>query len=917
LAATVALGVVWNSPAFADGGTGGAGINGGAGGAGGVDSFTGAGGAGAAGVDGTGGGGGGGGGAGVTGGDGGAGGGGGIAGLGGSSPGANGGDAISASGRGGGGGGGGADGAVVTTTTTNATTITGGNGGSGIDGAARGSGGGGGGGGGGYGVAVTAAVTLTNAGTITGGTGGAGSSNATDTGAVPSSGDGGYGVYLASGATLNNSGTVTGGNGGTSSQSVFGANRAGVIGAGATIINSGSIAGGTGADAITFTGGTNTLTLQPGYSLTGSVDVQGTTVNFNQSSAITLPNKIIGTGSVIDSGSGTLTLTGANTYGAGNPYGTVIESGKISVSSDGNLGAASGPVVLWNGTLQTTSGFTSARTIYDFAAAAFDISTGQTTSLTGVIADLFFSGSLTKTGAGTLTLDGIDTYSGTTTVTAGTLMIGDAITPTAGITSPVTIGGGSTLSGYGTVAGNITNNAGGTLFPGGTLGTIGTLAMTGAYTQGASGKMIVEVSPLAASKLAVTGAANLGGALQVVYDPGTYAAKTYAIVTATGGITGTFATVASTAPSGATSSINYLANEADLVLGAPVTIGAPANTSIFNTSSMQTTGSYDSDAMVMDHLGDVAQGGYDSDGVKTGFSGGSPMMLAYNGTQLAQFANKAPAAQFGAWARGIGNWTSARGQGSAPSSSSSSGGMLAGIDRPMTDDVVGGIAGGYTNTSTASGGATGTIDTMRVMVYGSYTPLANFSFDAIAGFAYERINTNRLVTALGANAVQGHNGFDQNLAVQGAYAIPVDSFSVIPSAGLQYVHHAENKFTESGASGFNMSSGALNIDSFQPIVGVAVRRPFITAGGTRITAEGKISYSRELLGTTTNQVLTTASGSPSPAAPVTPARNTLVLGPNVTMQATDELQLYADYKATLGLGKSTGHTVFVGARYEY
>lgn len=650
----------------------------------------------------------------------------------------------------------------------------------------------------------------------------------------------------------------------------------------------------------------------------GAVLIGSGGLTVNQNGSTTYAGVISGASTLILSGTGTLTLTGANSYGANSGNGTGIFGGStLSVSSDGNLGAATGFVVIYNSTLQTTAGFTSTRTFLDANGATFDVSSGQTTTLTGAIADFVFPGSLTKSGAGALILDGVDTYSGATAVTAGTLMIGDAVTPTASITSPVTIGANGTLSGYGTVAGNITNNASGTLFPGGTLGTIGTLAMTGTYTQSGTGKMIVEVSPLAASKLAVTGAANLGGALQVVYDPGTYAAKTYAIVTATGGVTGTFATVTSTAPSGATSSVSYLTNEADLVLGAPVTIGAPANTSIFNTSSTQTTGSYDSDAMVMDHLGDVAQGGYDSDGVKTGFSGGSPMMLAYNGTQLAQFGNKAPAAQFGAWARGVGNWTSARGQGSAPASSSSSGGMLAGIDRPVTDDIVAGIAGGYTNTSTVSGSATGTINTMRALVYGSYAPMANFNFSAIAGLAYERINTARPVTALGATAVQGHNGFDENFAVQAAYAIPFDAFSVIPSAGLQYVHHAENKFTETGASGFNMSSGAVNVDSFQPIIDIAVRRPFTTAGGTRITAEGKISYSRELLGTTTNQVLTTSSGSPLPAAPVTPARNTLVLGPNVTVQATDELQLYAHYKATLGLGKSTGHTIFVGARYEY
>jgi len=56
-----------------------------------------------------------------------------------------------------------------------------------------------------------------------------------------------------------------------------GAGGAGIVGGGLTIINSGAIAGGLGGDgvtranAITFTSGTNSLTLQAGSTITGNV----------------------------------------------------------------------------------------------------------------------------------------------------------------------------------------------------------------------------------------------------------------------------------------------------------------------------------------------------------------------------------------------------------------------------------------------------------------------------------------------------------------------------------------------------------------------------------------------------------------------------------------------------------------------
>src|SRR6185312_13503295 len=78
-----------------------------------------------------------------------------------------------------------------------------------------------------------------------------------------------------------------------------GSGGAGVVGAGLTVIDSGTIAGGlssggTQANAIPFTGGANTLTLQQGWSLTGDIDVTGS-LTFGQAIAVTLSNAITGT----------------------------------------------------------------------------------------------------------------------------------------------------------------------------------------------------------------------------------------------------------------------------------------------------------------------------------------------------------------------------------------------------------------------------------------------------------------------------------------------------------------------------------------------------------------------------------------------------------------------------------------------
>ncbi len=439
------------APVLADGGAGGRSVSTlTVGGAAGTTSSTTAGGTGGVGTISAGtGGGGGGGGAGSTGADGGVGtdvgDGAAAAGTGGATAGAsgtNGGNVPSASG-GGGGGGGGAHGQIVTTTTSN-TGATGGNGGNGGS-PGTGNGGGGGGGAAGFGVVMNGAgITYSNTGTVRGGSGGAGggSTSAGTDGAGGNGGAGGFGVQFATGATLNNSGTITGGNGGAAGTTTggpagaAGAGGAGVIGSGITVVSSGSITGGLGGDgvtranAISFTGGANTLTLQTGASLTGNIAIQAGTLTFLQPTTQTLSTVVTGGGAVIKDGAGTLILTGANDYTGG----TTVTGGTLQ----GNTTSLQGNIV------------NNATVVFDQAS-------------TGTYAgDLSGTGGVTKQGVGTLTLTGNNTFGGGLAINQGIL-----------------------------AAANVTSLGGGTLsFNGGTLQALGTLGLANPITLNSGGGTI-------------------------------------------------------------------------------------------------------------------------------------------------------------------------------------------------------------------------------------------------------------------------------------------------------------------------------------------------------------------------------------------------------------------------------------------
>ena len=139
----------------------------------------------------------------------------------------------------------------------------------------------------------------------------------------------------------------------------------------------------------------------------------------NVSGTINDGGRFGGTGaSLVKVGTGTLTLSGANTYTGG----TTINGGTLSISADNNLGDAAGPLALNGGTLQiTAAGVTLSPTravSLGAGGGTFDV-----TQSANISSGVSGAGGLTKTGAGTLALGGANTYSGGTTVNAGTLQL--------------------------------------------------------------------------------------------------------------------------------------------------------------------------------------------------------------------------------------------------------------------------------------------------------------------------------------------------------------------------------------------------------------------------------------------------------------------------------------------------------------
>ena len=144
----------------------------------------------------------------------------------------------------------------------------------------------------------------------------------------------------------------------------------------------------------------NTSASTGNIDLTSTVNNQGNTLTINNAvgSTATIAGIMSNSGGLTKLGTGTLVLTGNNTYGGL----TTITGGLLQIGNNGTTG-----------TLGTGN-------VNDNAALKFFRSDDLTAA--NVISG---SGTLEKDGAGILTLSGANSYSGGTTITTGTLKAGD------------------------------------------------------------------------------------------------------------------------------------------------------------------------------------------------------------------------------------------------------------------------------------------------------------------------------------------------------------------------------------------------------------------------------------------------------------------------------------------------------------
>ncbi len=531
---------------------------------------------------------------------------------------------------------------------------------------------------------------------------------------------------------------------------------------------------------------------------------------FNRSDAVTYAGVISGTGSLTKAGSSTLTLTGSNSYSGG----TTISSGTLQIGDGGTSGSLTGDIT-------------------NNSALIFNRSDALTYG--GVISG---TGTFTKSGAGNLILTGTNTYTGTTTVSAGTLSVNGSLAGSVNLLS------GGTLGGSGTV-GAVTTTSGSTIAPG---NSIGTLNVAGNADFASGSTYAVEVDDAGNSDLlSATGAVTIDSGATVSVSPengtddgSTYATSTtYTILTAAGGVTGTFDSV-SDSFAFLDASLGYDAQNAYLtLLRNDYTFASVASTS--NQSA--TAGAFDSlgsgnslyDAVVV--LGEAsARAAFDSlsgeihpsasglllqesrfgrDAVNArirsafdGLAASDMPMVAFHGDGGALETAKGAVA----WGQAYGSWGRTGSDGNAAALDYNSGGFFLGLDADVFSGWRAGVVAGFGTSQFDSDARTSSGDADNYTI-GAYAGRQSGAFGVHLGtsLTWHDVSTTRNVTAGALNNTLKANYAAATAQAFGELGYKIDTVYARfePFAAAALIHQHSDGFTETGgAAALTVSSSS-------------------------------------------------------------------------------------------------------------
>jgi len=538
-------------------------------------------------------------------------------------------------------------------------------------------------------------------------------------------------------------------------------------------------------------------------------------------------------------------------------------------------------------------------------------------------------GSIIKTGAGTLTLNGVNTYTGLTRVEGGKLIVGDDRHAEAVLAGAVNVNAGGTLGGIGTV-GTTTIASGATVAPG---NSIGTLRVDGDITFAAGSAYEAEIAPsLDGDLIDASGKAMIdGGTVHAVKAGGVYTpGSRWTIIGADGGVTGTFDHLTQNMPF-VDLALAYDANHVYIdATRNPVAFCDVAAT--FNQCStgdgLETTGIgnpvYDAVAALPDEAiarqaldgvsGEIhasAKSALIEDSAYIRDAATSRIRAAFEGVGTVPLpvmaygpdgAQIAPAAtdRFAAWGQAFGSWGSFDSDGNAAELDHDTGGLLMGMDGVVAENWRLGLIAGYSHSSfdASDRASSGSSDNYHLGLYAG-TRWDNLGLRSGIAYSWHDIETSRAVSFPGfSDTLAGDYsaGTFQAFGELG-YRIDTAAASFEPFADLAYVSLNADDFTEKGGPAA-LRGQSQTTDTTFTTLGIRAAAGF-ELGAMRATARGMLGWRHAFGGTTPLSIQAFVGSDAFTVAGVPIAEDAAVIEAGLDLSLTDTASFGLAYQGQI------------------
>jgi uncharacterized protein with beta-barrel porin domain len=634
--------------------------------------------------------------------------------------------------------------------------------------------------------------------------------------------------------------------------------------------------------------------------------------------------------------SGNVTLGGTNNY-AGS---TTVNGGTLTIASTGSIGG--------NGLLTVNAGGTFINNGAVDTPLQWQLNQGSFANNGSFNGSLANTGTATNTGTltGAVINGNSGRFSNTGTITGSVSNMGT-------FANNGTIGGNFSnigmLSGNGTIGGDLVHS--GVLSPGNSIGTIN---VSGNFTHVAGTTYLAEVTGQGQSdRISVVGAANLqGGQVVVTSLPGQpFAPSTrYTILSAGGGVNGTFAGVSSTPflqPS-----LGYDANNVYLTLqvgGFGNVAQTPVQQAVgraLDGTAPNATGDY---AFVVGTLAgltpsqvqpvlaslsganyaafssSMVQGAqlfmnnFASQAGRSGSPTGNRVALA-EACDVACDATASP--RWGAWGGAVGGLGTIGAGAAQGAVTYNAGGFAAGLDRAFTDSFRAGVTvGSSAGTQWVSGfNGQGNTATVQFGLYGNYADGPVYA-DALFGYAYSsnRMTRQIVIPGLQPRTAWGQAGANQFFGqLETGYRFDIGTradASVTPFARLQAYTGTQNGFTESGAQSLDLSVAQQTTNSLRSVIGAQFGTAMDLGWREKLAMQVRLGWSHEYadVARPVTAALTGAPAAPFTTFGVSPTRDGLLLGFGASTAVAEATSLYLRYEGTLA-GQDGSHGLTAGLR---